>query len=103
MDADERDIYHYLQTFGEQFVHAKEIARRAAGKKRFGTEPEWAREPLSRMADRGLVETDMQSRFRLRPDKDHKKGKWIAPDINKILADGGVHVEGAINIEEPTE
>jgi len=103
MDADERDIYHYLQTWGEQFVHAKEIARRAAGKKRFSTEPEWAREPLTRMTDRGLVETDMTNRFRLKPDKDHKKSKWIAPDINKILADGGVHVEGAINIEETPE
>ena len=103
MDADERDIYHYLQTFGEQFVHAKEIARRAAGKKRFGTEPEWAREPLSRMTDSGLVETDMQNRFRLKPDKENKNHKWIAPDINKILAEGGVHVEGAINIEETPE
>jgi hypothetical protein len=100
MDADERDIYHYLQTFGEQFVHAKEIARRAAGKKRFSTEPEWAREPLSRLTDRGVVESDMQSRFRLKPEKHNKNQKWIAPDINKILQYGGVHVEGAHNIEE---
>jgi len=39
MDADERDIYHCLQTRGEQFVLAREIARRPAGKKRFSTGP----------------------------------------------------------------
>jgi hypothetical protein len=99
MDADERDITHYLATWGEQFVHLKEICRRAAGKKRFGQEPDWAREPLLRLVDRGVVEADTMSRFRLTPEKHGKNQKWIAPDINKILQEGGVHVEGAVNID----
>lgn len=104
MDADEKDIYHYLQTWGEQFVHAKEICRRAGGKRRFSAEPDWAREPLVRMTDRGLLEADMQARYRIKPDKHGKDQKWIAPDINKILQEGGVHVEGgAYNIEEEPE
>ena len=90
MDADERDICHYLATWGEQFVHVKEVCRRAAGKRRFATEPDWAREPLLRLVDRGVVEADSVSRYRLVPDKEHKNKKWVAPDINKILQEGGV-------------
>jgi hypothetical protein len=94
MDADERDIYHYLQTWGDTFVAAKEICRRAGGKRRFSQEPDWAREPLMRMVERGVVESDASSRYRLKPEKHDKNHKWIAPDINKILSEGGVHVDG---------
>src|ERR1700727_1203312 len=35
MDADEREVYDFLGTFGESWVNAKEICRRASTKKRF--------------------------------------------------------------------
>ncbi|MEY4917869.1 MAG: hypothetical protein RL616_1782 [Verrucomicrobiota bacterium] len=96
MDADERDIYHYLSTWGDTFVNVKEICRRAGGKKRFGTEPDWAREPLLRMVDNGVVESDASSRYRLKPEKHDKTHQWIAPDIAKLLAEGGVTPEGSV-------
>jgi hypothetical protein len=101
MDADERDIYHYLSTWGDTFVNVKEICRRAGNKRRFSQEPDWAREPLLRMVDRGVLECDSSSRYRIKPEKHDKSHKWVAPDIAKLLAEGGVHVEGAAHI--PTE
>lgn len=103
MDADERDITNYLQTWGSTFVNAKEIARRAATKKRFNEDPEWAKPVLLRLTDKKLVERDLAGRYRLMPENKHdKKHRWVSPDIKDILQEGGVHVEGAgtINIEE---
>lgn len=101
MDADERDIYHYLSTWGDTFVNVKEICRRAGAKRRAAAEPDWAREPLMRMVDRGVLECDTNSRYRIKPEKEDKNHKWIAPDISKLLADGGVSVDGAAHI--PTD
>jgi len=105
MDSDERDIYHYLQTWGENFVSVKEICRRAGGKRRFSSEPDWAREPLSRMLERGVVESDVNSRYRLKPEKHDKNHKWIAPDIAKLLAENGVEADGNVPpvLDEPPE
>ena len=36
MDSEEREIFDFLQTWGADFVSYKEIARRAAGRKKFG-------------------------------------------------------------------
>ena len=35
MDSEEREIFQFLQTWGDQFVSGKQIARRASGKKKF--------------------------------------------------------------------
>ena len=46
MDADERDIFQFLKTWGGKFVGATEIARRAGNKTRFYKEPDWAKPAL---------------------------------------------------------
>jgi hypothetical protein len=103
MDADEREIVHYLQTWGASFVNAKEIARRASTKRRFAEDPDWAKPVLVRLVEKGLLENDASGRYRLKPENKHGKAhRWVAPDINKILEEGGVHVEGTgtIHIED---
>jgi len=96
MDTDERDIFQFLKTWGVEFTNAKEVARRAASKKRFYDDPEWAKPILMRMADRGILESDVQGRYRIKPVSRKKKGtQWVAPDIAKILKDSGVEVEAA--------
>ena len=95
MDSDEREIYDYLKTFGEEWVNAKEVCRRAAGKKRFNDENNWAKPILHRMKERGILEGDQLGRYRIKPPpKRGHTGRWIAPDIEKILKEGGVEVEG---------
>jgi hypothetical protein len=93
MDADEREIYEFLKPFGEDWVNAKEICRRAAGKKRFNEDNHWARPILQRLKERRVLEGDELGRYRIRPDPRARKGRWISPDIEKILRESGVKVD----------
>ena len=92
MDSDERLIFDFLHTFGEEWVNAKEVCRRASTKKRFNEDNNWARPILQRMKERSLLEGDELGRFRIRP-KQKGKGRWVSPEIEKILKEGGVKVE----------
>jgi hypothetical protein len=101
MDADEREIFEYLKTFGEEWVNAKEICRRAAGKKRYNEDNNWAKPILHRMKERQVLEGDELGRYRIKPPpRRGHKGRWVAPDIEKILREGGVEVN-AENTEAP--
>jgi hypothetical protein len=94
MDTDERDIFQFLKTWGANFTNAKEVARRAASKKKFYDDPDWAKPILMRMTERGILESDVQGRYRIKPLPRKKKGtQWVAPDIAKILKESGVEVE----------
>jgi len=94
MDMDEREIFQFLKTWGTDFTSATEIARRAASKKRFHDDPDWAKPVLMRMAERGILESDMMGRFRIKPlPRKDKNKRWVAPDIAKILQEGGMEVD----------
>jgi hypothetical protein len=94
MDADEREIYDFLNTFGEEWVNAKEVCRRAAGKKRFNEDNHWARPILQRMKEQRILEGDQLGRYRIRPEpKDRHKGRWVSPDIEKILRESGIKAD----------
>ena len=90
---DEREIFHFLKTWGSEFVGAMEIARRAGNKKRFYEDANWAKPVLMRMADRGILESDASGRYRIKPvSRKDKHKRWVAPDIAKILQESGVEV-----------
>jgi hypothetical protein len=93
MDSDEREIFDYLKTWGEQFVNAKEICRRASTKKRYADDNNWAKPILHRMKERNILEGDSLGRYRVKPEPKKHKTRWVSPDIEKILKEGGVEVE----------
>jgi hypothetical protein len=96
MDADEREIFQFLKSRGVEFVHPREICRRAAGKHRFNEDPEWAKSVLIRMSERGILETNATGHYRLKPiPKKNKSKRWVSPDIAKILKESGVEIESA--------
>jgi hypothetical protein len=95
MDANEREIFHFLKTWGAEFVGAVEIARRAGSKKKFHENADWAKPVLLAMAERGILESDSNGRYRIKPlTRKEKNSRWISPDIAKILQEGGVEVQG---------
>jgi hypothetical protein len=95
MDSDEREIFHYLKTWGTEYVSAKEICRRATTKKRYHENPDWAKPILMAMAERGIVEGDSLGRFRIKPKrkKGHGGGRWVSPEIEQLLKEKGLEVE----------
>lgn len=97
MDADEREIYQFLKPFGTEYINAREICRRAGGRKRFRDEPDWAKPILVRMEERGILESNATGHFRIKPVKKNKTKdrRWVSPDIAKILKESGVEVDNA--------
>lgn len=94
MDSEERDIFNYLKSWGKEYVGAAEICRRAGTKKLYAANPEWALPKLESMLERGILERDAHGRYRIKPKAKAKKGgRWVSPDIAKILKEKGVAVE----------
>ncbi len=97
MDADERDIYQFLKSYGGEFIASREICRRAGGRRRFNENPEWAKPILLRMLERGILESTATGHFRIKPVKKQKTRdkRWVSPDIAKILKESGLEVDNA--------
>ena len=92
MDAEEREIYFYLKGWKHEYISSREICRRAGGKKRFQSEPEWAKPALQRMMERGILETDPGGHYRIKPIKEKggkNKKSWVSPQIARILQQSG--------------
>jgi hypothetical protein len=95
MTSDEREIFAYLQTWGTEFISAKEISRRAGSKKHYHEDNDWAKPLLTGMAERGVLESDTMGRFRIKPEKKNHNQRWVSPEIEKILKEKGLAVDGA--------
>lgn len=92
MDADEKEIYNFLKSWKHEFISAREVCRRAGGKRRFRNEPDWAKPPLVRMVERGILEVDAAGHYRLKPPPanwDKRKRRWASPHIANILKNSG--------------
>jgi hypothetical protein len=91
MDATEREIYYYLKAHRRHFIPMREISRRTGSKRRFQSSPDWARPVLDEMARRGILESDKEGAYRLKPmPKPDASGKvWAAPHLAKILKASG--------------
>lgn len=102
MDSDEKEIHDYLKGFGRQFVSAREICRRAGGKRKWAKNPYWAMPVLTAMVDKNILETDEMAHYRIKPDeKEERKKRWLSPEIAKILKEKGLNDDAppVVNIE----
>jgi hypothetical protein len=95
MDADEREIYQFLKSWGGEYVGPREICRRAGSKNRFREDPEWAKPVLVRMEERGILESNATGHFRIKPVRKGKDNQdhSDSPDVAKTLEESGVEVE----------
>ncbi|MEI8289629.1 MAG: hypothetical protein WCH99_09150 [Verrucomicrobiota bacterium] len=86
MDADERDIFNYLKTWGKEYVGTAEICRRAGTKKHFHEDPEWAIPILITMKERGLLERDAMGRYRVKPARKKKGDQQVESNNSSDIA-----------------
>jgi hypothetical protein len=105
MDADERAVYHYVKSRRPQSVLDRDIGRHVGGKRRFRYNPEWAKPVLLRMIERGILETDAQDSYRLKPmpRKETKGKRWASPQIAEILKSSGKEFRNVITAEDEDE
>jgi hypothetical protein len=100
MNPEERDICSYLKSWPGQFVHGRDISRRAGGKRRFRDDPEWAAPALVRLVEQGLVESDSTGHYRLRVKKE-KSRKWVSPHIKQLLEKSSKDFSHVLDIDDP--
>jgi hypothetical protein len=105
MDADERAIYYYLKSRRPKSVPDRDIGRHVGGKRRFRYNPEWAKPVLLRMLERGILETDTEGSYRLKPKprQDTPGKRWASPEIAKILEASGKGFDNLITAEDEDE
>jgi hypothetical protein len=101
MDATEREIYHYLKSRRPNAVPARDINRHV-GRRKFRHNPEWAKPALMRMLDRGILETDTEGSYRLKPMPRQDSGgkRWASPAIVELLKAKGKEYDNLITLEE---
>jgi hypothetical protein len=86
LTQDETVIIDYLKPLGKQFISAKEVCRRAAGKQRFNKDQDWAKPLLKRLEKKGVLESNALGHYRIKPEEDDKRKIPLAPHIQRILA-----------------
>jgi hypothetical protein len=102
MDADERQIYHYLKRLKLEFICLREICRDAGGKRRGRYAPDWAQPALQRMIERGILDCDGKDGYRLRPmpEKSAKGRLWASPKYAGILKTSSKDFDGLMKIQD---
>ena len=103
MDSDEREICNYLRSWPSQFVSAREVARRAGGKRRFREDPQWAYPVLTRLLEQNTVDTDGLGHYRLKleaRESRKKKKKWVSPHLRRILERSGKDFGDALDLPD---
>src|SRR5260221_11307402 len=103
MDADEQDICNYLKSWPRVFVSGRDINRRAAGKHRFRDDPYWANQPLLRLVEKGILESDAGGHFRLILKEQKQPKQWLSPQIKKILEESGKDFDGILDVDQGGE
>jgi hypothetical protein len=105
MDASEREIYYYLKTRRDKFVPARDINRHVGSKRKFRYNSDWAQSALLRMVDRGILETDAEGSYRLKPipRQDAEGKRWASPAIVEILKASGKAFDNLITPEDEDE
>ena len=79
MSTEEKVILEYLRLFPNEFVSVVQVCKRAAGRKRFTVDPEWARPHLRRLEAKAHVESNQFGHYKLTDDATkRKKGRRAA-------------------------
>ena len=104
MDSAEREIYHYLKSRRPKSVLDRDINRHV-DRRRFRHNPEWAKPALLRMVERGILETDAEGSYRLKPmpRKDTEGKRWASPEIAEILKASGKAFNNLMTNEDEDE
>jgi len=103
-DSDEIDVSLYLKGWPGQFVSLAQISRRAVSRKRYNRDPNWAVPVLTRMVEKGLIESDSGCHYRLETQQEKQKpARWVSPEICRILRESGKDYIGLYDLGDPAD
>ena len=71
------------------------------GKRRFLDDPLWVLPLLTRLVEKGVLESDEQGHFRLRKvDREPRKRTWLSPQVQRILERSQRAFSNVIQVED---
>jgi len=85
LSAEEKEILDYLKPLGKQFASPKEVCRRAGGKIKFQKDPYWAKPLLKRLEKSGMLQSNANGHYRIKPQHDNKPLVPMSAAIKEIL------------------
>jgi hypothetical protein len=105
MDYDERSVRIFLKGYPGQYVSPRVISRRLGGRRRYHDDPLWVLPILTRLVEKGLVETDPLGHFRLKKADatDPRKRTYISPQVKRILDRSSKDFSTVISIDDEEE
>jgi hypothetical protein len=105
VNAIEREIYYYLKNRRRESITVREIGRRLGSRRKFHRYPDWAKPVLLSMSDRGILETEDNEHYRLKPPpkKDTQGKRWTSPAIAKLLQASGKNFDGLLATDDDDE
>jgi hypothetical protein len=80
MSGDEQMVLQYLNSFPNLFVSAAEVSKRAADRRRFNANPEWARPALQLLTLQGVLEVNASGHYRTKPKHVHEDDELAADE-----------------------
>ena len=83
MNSDDNLVLSYLGKFPYAFVSAMEVCKRAADRKRFAAEPDWAKQVLITLTQQHVLECNAMGQYRIKPPEEeqkHRKAYVPRPD-----------------------
>jgi hypothetical protein len=88
---EEEEILRYLKSQPGAFFSVKEVSRFACGRRRYGSEFEWAAPFLKELLGKELIEANSMNHYRCKSSGSNAKGAKIAlaPAIARILGQSG--------------
>jgi hypothetical protein len=105
MDADERAIYYYIKSLRPNSAPVRDISRRVGSRRKFHYNPDWAGPVLARMVERGILQTDTDGSYRLKPipRPDMRGKRWASPQFAKILKASRKQFDNLVTPEDEDE
>ena len=105
MNHDDDMVLDYLGKFPHVFVSVMEVCKRAADRRRFNSQPDWARAVLSRLAQQGVLEANPTGQYRIKikeekeEEKKHRNGP--RPDPSQVAEPEAVASAGSTPAAAP--
>ncbi len=79
MNSDDDLVLSYLGKYPKAFISPMEVCKRAADRRRFAAEPNWAKPVLVRLAQQNVLECNVLGHYRIRCEEEEEEKKHKRP------------------------
>ncbi len=79
MNSDDDLVLGYLGKYPKAFISPMEVCKRAADRKRFAAEPDWAKPILVRLTQQHVLECNAVGHYRIKSEEEEERKRHRRP------------------------